>query len=215
MDPMKKVRFLGIIPARGGSKGLPRKNIMPIAGKPLIAWSIESARNAAMLDDFVVSTEDAEIASIAEGCGAKVIKRPPELSTDDASPFSVMKHILGIIDAEHVVLLQPTSPVRDEGLIDDCIDAYIKKGSDTLATGFICKYAEYGKAAERRQDMEGFFYDDGNLYIWNADIIKSNEKYGKKIERYLIDKAQNTDINDMFDLWVAEQILLKKMADAK
>src|SRR3989338_7231045 len=141
--------ILGIIPARGGSKAIPRKNIKMIAGKPLIAWTIESAKRSSLLDNFVVSTEDKEIAEISKKYGAEVVVRPDELATDEATTLSVLQHVLSVIESDTVVLLQPTSPVRDTNLIDKCIRRFRERGADTLATGFICKFMEYGTYTER------------------------------------------------------------------
>ncbi|NQT33487.1 MAG: acylneuraminate cytidylyltransferase family protein [Candidatus Omnitrophica bacterium] len=205
--------ILGIIPARGGSKGIPRKNVKMIAGKPLIAWSIEAAKMSKMIDRFVVSTDDLEIAAIAREYGAEVVDRPAELATDEATTISALQHVLSVIDADTVVLLQPTSPVRDEGLIDRCIERFQASQADNLATGFICKLKEYGTYYQRRQDMEGFFYDDGNVYVVKADIIKKGTLFGKKVERIEITREQNSEIDDNFDFWMNEQILLKRHAE--
>ena len=202
--------ILGIIPARGGSKGIPRKNIRNIGGKPLIAWTIEAAKRSKLLNDFVVSTEDPEIANISRAYGAKVIDRPTELSRDETSTLAVLQHVLSRIKADVVVVLQPTSPIRRDGLIDDCIGRFTKSGADNLATGFECKYVEYGRNNLRRQDINGFFYDDGNIYIIKADLIKSGDRYGGKTEKYHTSREENVDIDNEFDLWVAEQILLKR-----
>lgn len=109
------MKTLGLIPARGGSKGVPRKNIREICGKPLIAWTIEAALAAKGLDRVVVSTEDEEIAAVARRYGADVLLRPPELATDTASTQDVMVHALQNLPAETLVLLQPTSPYRTNG----------------------------------------------------------------------------------------------------
>ncbi len=109
-----EMRILAIIPARGGSKGIPRKNIKPLAGKPLIGWTIDIAKRVKSIDRIVVSTEDAEIASIATKLGADVpFLRPVELSTDDTPSIAPVLHALEILqDYEWVMLLQPTSPLR-------------------------------------------------------------------------------------------------------
>ena len=203
--------ILGITPARGGSKGIPRKNIRDTCGKPLIAWTIEAAKKSKLLDRYVVSTEDREIAEIARRYGAGVIPRPPELATDEATTLSVLQDVLKKIDADIVVVLQVTSPIRNDGLIDSCIKRFLDIGADSLATGFICKYLEYGTYNLRRQDIKGFFYDDGNVYIINAEIIKNGRWYGNKIERVILDKEQSVDIDDEFDFWLAEQILNKRL----
>ena len=203
--------ILGIIPARGGSKTVPRKNIKEMCGKPLMVWTIEAAKKSRLLDRFVVSTEDKEISEVAKKHGAEVVERPPELATDTATTLSVLQDVLKRIDADVVVVLQPTSPIRGEGLIDKCIKQFLDRGADSLATGFICKYKEYGKDAKRRQDIEGFFYDDGNVYVIRAGMIKKGDRYGEKIERVLVSREESVDIDDKFDFWLAEQILRKKL----
>lgn len=208
---MKKSFILGVIPARGGSKGIPRKNIKPISGKPLIAWTIKAAKKSKLLDRFVVSTEDAEIASIARKYGAEIIDRPDFLATDRTAMVSVLRHVLSVIKADAVVLLQPTSPVRDPGLIDRCVMKFKRTKADNLATGFICKFRKYGSILRRKQEIDGFFYDDGNVYVIKAELIKKGKFFGKKICRLEIDREQNVDIDDGFDFWLAEQILNKRI----
>lgn len=201
------MKFLGVIPARGGSKGVPRKNIRPVAGKPLLAWTIEHARAARGLDAFVVSTDDDEVADVARAHGAAVLARPPELARDETPMNDVLRHVLRERPAESLVLLQPTSPVRAPGLIDDCIAAYERAGADTLATGFYCRWYEFGATTARRQDLPGWFYDDGNVYIWRRDLVERNVKVGERPVRFEIDKAQRVDVDDPFDLWLAERVL--------
>lgn len=112
MKSQKKYKILGITPARGGSKTIPRKNIKEICGKPLIAWTIEAAKKSKLLDRYVVSTENEEIAEISKKYGAEVIDRPKALATDTTPTLPVLQDVLKKIDAEIVVLLQCTSPVR-------------------------------------------------------------------------------------------------------
>lgn len=199
--------ILGITPARGGSKGIPKKNIKMIAGKPLLAWTIEEAKKSKLIDKYVVSTEDKEIAKVAQSFGAEVLLRPAKLATDEASTESVLKDAANFFKCDTIVLLQATSPVRKSGLIDECVREFIDGGYDSLATGFMCKYKEYGKNYLRRQDIEGFFYDDGNVYVMKADLIRMGDRYGKNIARKLISRFENVEIDDEFDLWLAEQIL--------
>lgn len=207
--------ILGIIPARGGSKAIPRKNIKTIAGKPLIAWTIEAAKRSKLLERFVVSTEDNEIAEISKRYGAEVIDRPCELATDEATTLSVLQHALSVIEADTVVILQPTSPIRDNDLIDRCIKRFQETGVDNLATGFICKFMEYGTYTERRQDLKEFFYDDGNVYVIKSDLIKKGKLFGDKVERIEIPREQNIEIDDDFDFWITEQILLKRVKEGR
>jgi CMP-N-acetylneuraminic acid synthetase len=202
--------ILGLIPARGGSKGVPNKNIKMINGKPLIVWTIERAKQSRLLDKIIVSTESEAIAKIARENGAKVLKRPEYLATDTASTQDVMVHALQNYPADILVLLQPTSPYRSEGLIDECICEFIKNEYDSLATGWICDYKEYGKNTLPRQQIEGFFYDDGNVYVINAGNILKGDRYGVKIGRKIISRFENAEIDDDYDFWLLEQILKKQ-----
>ncbi|MBF0557353.1 MAG: acylneuraminate cytidylyltransferase family protein [Nitrospirae bacterium] len=202
--------ILGITPARGGSKGIPRKNIKVIAGKPLIAWTIGAAKQSILIDRFVVSTEDPEIAMVSRGCGAEVLERPAEYATDEADTLDVLRHAVEKIPCDVVVLLQATSPVRRAGLIDECVREFLDSGCDSLATGFICKYMEYGKNDLRRQDLEGFFYDDGNIYVIKADLIRKGDRYGSRIARKFVGRPENVEIDDDFDFWLAEKVLLER-----
>ena len=206
-DEPAAMNILGITPARGGSKTIPRKNIDDISGKPLIAWTIEAAKESGMIDRYVVSTEDKEIAKIVREYGVEVLSRPSALATDEATTISVLQHVAEQIPCEIIVLLQATSPIRRQGLIDECIKEFISNDYDSLATGFICDYIEYGKNQLRRQDIEGFFYDDGNVYVIKADLIKNGDRYGKKIGRKIISRQGNQEIDDEFDFWIAEKIL--------
>ncbi len=204
--------ILGVTPARGGSKGIPRKNIREIGGKPLIAWTIEVAKKSKLLNRYIVSTENDEIARISKLHGAEILKRPHELASDEASTLSVLQHVIKEIPCETVVVLQATSPIRDHNLIDCCIKEFIDNEYDSLATGFICRYVEYKKVKVelRRQDYNGFFYDDGNVYIIRADMITKGDRYGSKIGRKIISPWENVEIDDEFDFWVAEKIILEK-----
>ncbi len=139
-----------------------------------------------------------------------MVDRPPELATDDILTLPVLQDVLERIDADTIVLLQATSPIRNPGLIDYCIKRFLDSNVDSLATGFICKYQEYGTPGLRRQDIKGFFYDDGNVYVIKADLIRKGDRFGKKIERVITNREQNIEIDDEFDFWIAEQVLKRK-----
>lgn len=205
--------ILGLIPARGGSKGVPNKNIRMINGKPLIVWTIERALQSRLIDEVIVSTDSEDIAAVAKENGARVMMRPAELATDTASTQDVMCYTLKKIPADILVLLQPTSPCRSEGLIDECIDEFIENDYDSLATGFMCDYKEYGSNTLPRQQIEGFFYDDGNVYVIKADQILQGDRYGKKIGRKLISRYENAEIDDMYDFWLLGKILEKQQTE--
>ena len=205
--------IFGVIPARGGSKGIPQKNVRQVCGKPLIAWTIEAAQQSVLLDRWVVSTEDPEIARISRRYGAEILNRPPQLATDTTPTLHVLKHALNHVSADIVVLLQPTSPIRSSGLIDRCIRQFQDTQADSLATGFMCKYQEYALDNNlRRQDRAGFFYDDGNVYVLRASMVSAGEQFGEKIERVLLDREQNIEVDDFFELWLAEKVLERRSA---
>jgi N-acylneuraminate cytidylyltransferase len=109
-----------------------------------------------------------------------------------------------------VVLLQPTSPIRNDGLIDTCIKRFQEAVADNLGTGFMCKYYEYGTYHQRRQDLKGFFFADGNVFVIKSTLIKSGTLFGQKAERVIVSREENVEIDDEFDFWVAEQILFKR-----
>ena len=202
--------ILGITPARGGSKGIPRKNLSTVCGKPLIAWTIEAALKSRLLTRYIVSSEDPEIAAVTRSYGAEVLPRPAFLATDDATTLSVLEQVLREIPADIVVLLQCTSPVRNEGLIDRCIERFLQTGADSLATGFMCNLFPWGEYSARRQDLEPFFHDDGNVYVLRAAHIARGELWGEQREHFPTGREENFEIDDEFDLWLNEQILKKR-----
>jgi len=206
--------ILGVTPARGGIKGIPKKNIKPICGKPLIAWTIEAAKESKLLDRFVVSTEDPEIANTSRSYGAEILVRPIELASDDATTLSVLQEVLSKADADIVVLLQCTSPVRDQDLIDRCIEKFRKTKADALATGYYCSFFEWGTYSARRQELGSFFHDDGNVYVIKAENILKGDLFTGKKEILLVNKECSFEIDDEFDFWLNEQILLKRNRDS-
>ena len=200
--------IVAIIPARGGSKGIPRKNVKDIAGKPLIAWSIEHALNSKLIDEVYVTTEDREIAEIAYEFGAKIINRPKELATDTISSIPAIKHAIDNIDEdiEYYVLLQPTSPIRSKDLIDNCI-RYIKKYNANCLVTYINKFIiDIGRDV-RRQDIEKKKEWDGNVYVGKPELLKNNTIYGDRILKVLNSQAENIEIDTKLDFFIAEKIL--------
>lgn len=179
--------------------------------KTLIEWTIDAARQSQLLGRWIVSTEDHEIAEIAALHGAEVLDRPQHLATDTTPTLAVLQHALTKIDAEILVLLQPTCPIRSSGLIDRCIRQFQDTQADSLATGFICKFQEYASRNNlRRQDRTGFFYDDGNVYVLRAEMIRRGEQFGNRIEQVTLDREQNIEVDDWFDLWIAEKVLERR-----
>ncbi|MDR0547850.1 MAG: acylneuraminate cytidylyltransferase family protein [Deltaproteobacteria bacterium] len=201
--------FLGVIPARGGSKGVPRKNIKPIAGHPLVAWTIKAAKESSLLKRFVVSTEDEEIAAVAKAYGAEVLVRPPELARDETISRLVLAQALDSLGGQNVVLLQPTSPVRRLGLIDRVLDQFLSGEYDSLATGFLqIQYPPHG-VEHRRQDVLTAFVNDGSVIVSQAQTIKNQSLFGARAGTLVTTREENVDIDDEFDFWLAEKILEK------
>lgn len=221
-------RVLGLIPARGGSKGVPRKNIRELAGIPLIAHSINAGRQAAAIDSVVVSTDDEEIATVAESNGARVpFLRPSELATDEAPTTPVIIHALETLRDmgeayEVVVLLQPTSPLRTATHIDESYALYESSAADTVLS--VCPtYAtrwkrtaegaqklNYTDAGKRRQDRDPEYVTNGAIYVMNVEqFFRTEEIITGTTKLYEMTERESVDIDTPFDLWLAGQILME------
>ena len=183
-------RFVALIPARGASKRLPRKNLLPILGKPLLAYSIEAAKSCAFVDGVYVSTEDREIASVARSLGADVIDRPMELASDTATSRNVVLHALDQLDARgasrsHFALLQPTSPQRTAAHLSDCVSRFAsgKYGcavsvceaehhpSKMLAideAGTLVPFGSAGDLDKPLQSLGRVYRQNGAIYLMNC-----------------------------------------------
>jgi len=219
------MKTLGIIPARGGSKGIPRKNIKILNGKPMIAYTIEAAQKS-KLDRFVVSTEDEEIADISRNLGAEVIPRPPELATDSASTGQVLLHVLDVIDYKPrlIVLLQPTSPLRNETHINEALRVFDDGHCDSLLSvslshaflwvlGLQCpfplNYDPFGRRP-RRQDMLTQFQENGAIYILKRKMfVEDHFQLPGHVGLYTMPEEYGLEIDSEFDFWMVEQILKK------
>ena len=139
------MKIIAIIPARGGSKGIKNKNLKLLKKKPLIYWSIKTAKESKLIDDFYLSTEDEKIKNVSLKYGCKVIDRPKYLSKDYSKTIHVIQHAIKVTKADIIVCIQPTSPKRPKGIIDLCIKKYLRYKVDTLATGRIVHNFEWGK----------------------------------------------------------------------
>jgi CMP-N-acetylneuraminic acid synthetase len=201
--------ILGVTPARAGSRGIRNKNTRIVAGKPLIAWTIERALESKLLDKYIVCTEDKKIAKIAREYGAEVLMRPLELATNKSLIIHTLKYILNSIQADAIVLLQCTSPIRSKDLIDKCIQSYLDSKVESLATGYESVISPYGSTMKRRQDMKSKFYGDGNIDIISSDLIKNNKTYGNIYKKIYTTREENVEIDNEFDIWLAEKILEK------
>lgn len=200
-----------VIPARGGSKGIPRKNLRTIHGKPLLTWSIQAALQSEQIDRVVVSSEDQEILDLAKKEGSETLIRPPELASDEATTISVLKHVIEQRpEITILVLLQPTSPLRHNRLVDRCIRKFLESGADTLATGYVCKNYEWGTDENTpRQKLTGWFYDDGNVYVHKTPHLRQGKWWGAGREPMIVEKEHNFEINDEVDFMIVEALMKK------
>lgn len=195
------MRVLGIIPARGGSKGIPRKNIRLLGGKPVIHYTIESAKKSQFLTDIFVSTDDLEIVEVAESASIKVpFLRPPNLALDNSPSIDTVIHVLDEFDKigkhyDAICLLQPTSPFRELGFIDKCIEKFEKSNADSLISVLQVPHQfnphwifEENKSGSlnistgekqiisRRQELPKAFYRDGSVYLAKVEVIRNEKK---------------------------------------
>ncbi len=197
-----KDRIIAVIPARGGSKGIKDKNIKILNGKPLLYWSIKSAKESKLIDDYYVSTDSKKIKNICLRYNCKVIDRPKKISLDKSKTIDVLKHAIGKTKASKVVLLQPTSPLRPKNIVDMCLRKYFKSKKKSLATGRYLHIYPWGKYNNLgRQNLKGWFWDDGLLYILDSEDIKNNIWVSKSKICYEISKMFNLiEIDDHIDL---------------
>jgi len=226
--------ILALIPARGGSKRLPRKNIRPLLGKPLIAWTIEQALISKYIDRVIVSTDDKEIAEVSQKYGAEVpFMRPKELATDEAGSVDVILHALKYLeDADNyspdiVVLLQPTSPLRTTEETDKALELFFTNKYDSLISVYEAP-KHYLWLFESKEDFlrpfaclrskladnkpHKFYVPNGAIYIANSETLKKNKTfYTKKLSYFVMPYERSIDIDTELDLIIAETILEKKL----
>ena len=193
---MNTIDFLGIIPARHGSKGLPHKNIKEIAGKPLIAWTIERALQSEFINKTVITTDDKVVMKIADDYGMAIIDRPKEYASDESHIIHTICHTLDKYPAKAIVLLQPTSPIRSRHLIDYCIKTHLNSSSDVTVTGFNCNYKPYDKYGGRRQDLVTYFRNDGNVFVINESLIDKGKTVSSNYTPVIVSREENIDIDD-------------------
>jgi CMP-N-acetylneuraminic acid synthetase len=224
--------ILAVITARGGSKGIPRKNIKLLGDKPLIVYSIDSAKKSDLITHSVVSTDDAEIAVLAREWGGEVpFMRPSELSGDDVAHLPVVKHAilhqenaLGVI-FDYVVILQPTSPFRLKEDIDGTLRRLIESGADSAVTlvetsnadhpvkakrfedGRVLPYVMDEPEGIRRQDLPTAYRRSGAVYAMKRDCIMSGLLYGEYVAGHVVPKERSVDIDEPLDWHKAEWML--------
>lgn len=224
--------MIAIIPARGGSKGLPGKNILPFCGKPLIAWTIEAALKCKILDRVIVSTDSEEIANIARVYGAEVPGlRPAELAHDTASAIDVFiylwKKLVGdkVEDSPPFVILQPTSPLRNSVDISEAIKLFHDNKADSVISvseaahppvwakkidkeGVLSDYFESLDSMSNRQQIPVAFMPNGAIFILKRDLVQNKRNYySDKTFPYVMPYERSVDIDNIWDFRIAEFIM--------
>jgi len=223
------MNIFALITARGGSKGLPGKNIRAFCGRPLIAWSIDAALNSSYLDQVIVSTDDREIAKVSRRNGADVpFIRPAELAEDTTPHFDVVDHALkNLTDAnsiDYILLLQPTSPLRTSEDIDAVIDLAVKKNADAVVSvcdvdqhpyhmyqqtedGMLTAFMPEIKGYLRRQDIPPLYVVNGAIYLVKTDIfLKEKSFIPPKTIPYIMPFTRSIDIDNLSDFNLAEMV---------
>jgi N-acylneuraminate cytidylyltransferase/CMP-N,N'-diacetyllegionaminic acid synthase len=221
---------VAIIPARGGSKEIPNKNIINLVGKPLITYTIKAAKKAKHVDRVIVSTDSYEIAEIAKKYGAEVpFIRPPELAMDETPTLLVLQHAVQFLERKRdkvdvVVLLQPTSPLRSEIRIDEAVEKLLKTGADSVVTvckvkhhpfwSFVAKgdrlypFSEKGITVSKRQDLPEIYAVNGAVYAVRRNVLfEQNSVFGRDTRAVVMPNEESVDIDDYFDLFIAEMAL--------
>lgn len=226
--------MLGVIPARGGSKGLPRKNVLPMGGMPLILHTVAHARAAHAFDAFVVSSEDPEILAVCAAASVRTVSRPPEMATDHAPVDLALRHALHAAEAEDgrrydlVVWLQANVPLRETGLIDGVVRMLVETGADSVQTvapldvppewcyevGESARLAPFlgvFSKATRRQDCRAAVRPDGAVVAMRRDLLLSSEGaervdayLGDDMRGYVHDRNYAIEIDDQADFAWAE-----------
>ncbi len=220
---MAPSRVLAVIPARGGSKGIPRKNVRFLAGKPLIRYAIEHALASHRVDRVVVTTDDEEIAHVAQVAGAEVLMRPAELCGDAVPLDPVIHHAMTTWEAtrgerfDAVVTLQPTSPLLTSATIDAAIDRFFAGGADTLLSviddrhlSWTMKDGAYVPAYSRRvnrQDLPPHFRETGGIVVARRECVAAGSRIGARIDLLEVPARESVDIDTPMDWWLAEKLL--------
>ncbi|EPW8574055.1 cytidylyltransferase domain-containing protein [Morganella morganii] len=222
------LKVFAIIPARGGSKRLPRKNLLPLANKPLISWTIDSAKKSKYIDHIFVSTDDKEIAQISLDYGIEIPElRPSKLaldtsSTDDVITYTIEKYAAGY---DIILLLQPTSPLRTTKNIDDALELFVSKNANSVISVTPCEHSPLwantlpsdlsmdnflkGNATARSQDLDNYYRLNGAIYILDLGIYKKNKeiKYDNNTFAYVMENINSIDIDNLYDFKLAEFLI--------
>ena len=233
-------KTLGIIPARGGSKGVKHKNIRVVAGEPLIGWTLKAAKASLMLDHLLVSTDDDDIAAVARRYGGIVCLRPTHLAKDQTPMVPVVEQVLAEAEMawgpmDYVCLLQPTSPQRTSDDIDRAITLLMSSGADSIVSVMLLEdlhpARSYVISAEGwlkpynvqdarnysdglRQHLPAVYHRNGAIYACRAEVVREqHDLYGKRTLAYIMPKSRSLNIDDEFDLLVADLVMRHELAN--
>ena len=220
--------ILGIVTARGGSKGIPRKNLVDLGGRPLLAWTAESAL-ASRLDRVVLSTEDDEIAAVGRSLGLEVpVPRPAELAGDGALSIDVVLHMLAAVDdsdVHAVMLLQPTAPLRTTADIDGVIELFERERPDSVISVVPVdghhparmKFIEDGELIDPpyveayenqpRQELRPVYIKNGAVYLTRREVIEARSFKGARALAWVMPHERSANIDGPFDLGIARAIV--------
>ncbi|NQY21381.1 MAG: acylneuraminate cytidylyltransferase family protein [Campylobacteraceae bacterium] len=223
----KNKTFLVIVPARGGSKRLPRKNVLPLNGKALISYSIEAGLNSKYVDKTIVTSDDKEILDISLSCGSNIIKRPDYLASDTASSFDAILHTIENIESyDYIILLQATSPLRTAKHLDEAIVLLEEKNADAIVS--VCEmdhsplwsntlnenssmedFLKEEVLNKRSQDLETYFRLNGAIYICKTTKLLEEKSFflKKNIYAYKMQRKYSIDIDEELDFKIAELLL--------
>ncbi|MFA5559166.1 MAG: acylneuraminate cytidylyltransferase family protein [Methanofastidiosum sp.] len=207
----KNKKIIALIPAKEKSTRLPNKNIKLMLGKPLVAWSIESALQSNLLDDIVVSTDSKQIKEIALQYGVKVLDRPKEFCLPESHIKETLKHTAQNIKTDYILMMNPTAPIRYS--VDLFIQQFDSDNYDTAASGYECKIYPWGiNEIANKQEIKPYFYDDGNFYIHKSDYILDGLYWCPNANRrqaIIVPQYMNYEIDTFVD-WIVVEALMKK-----
>lgn len=225
--------MLAIIPARGGSKGLPGKNIKLLGGLPLICYSIKAALKSNLIDRVIVSTEDNEIASIAKDCGAEVLMRPANLALDTSMVIDTYLHVVDFITNQNLkpiksfVALLPTAPLRAPEDINEAIKIFNDKNANSVISvieapvplnwykritneGILQNHTNEFNELNNRQEYKKTYVPNGAVYVFQTEVLRATRQYyTEKTYPYIMPRERSADIDDLLDFEWAEYLLKK------
>ena len=228
----KNISVLGVITARGGSRGIPRKNIMDLLGKPLIAYTIDAAKKSQLLTSCLVSTDDEEIGAVCKKLGADVpFMRPKELAEDASASVDVLIHALEWVKEhrnetfDYAMILQPTSPLRTAEDIDSAISIAAQTGADSVMSmvelidfsvpklkriegdKILPLFENEGKQSAHRTEGDPVYKRNTAIYLTKTEFLKKRDLFGIDSRAYIMPRDRSVDINDAVDWYIAAALL--------